>query len=278
LTKSEASFLGLLAREPKHQAEILTQIARTQGLQGKFAEAHATLNEAERLTKEARVKVRCLLERGRVYNSANQRDKARPFFLEAYELAASINDDFYTIDAAHMMAIVEPLEQQIAWHEKALGLCETTSDERAKKWLGSIMNNTAWTYHDLGRYQEALGTFQKALTWHAANGEPDKVRIAKWSMARALRSLQRYQEALDMQRKLLKECEENFIQDGYVHEELGECLLALNQPDEAKQYFAKAHSIYRKTPGLYNMKAVGSSDSINSRCNQSQSFGVNVSG
>jgi tetratricopeptide (TPR) repeat protein len=246
--KSENSFRALLAKDPEYRAEILTQIARAQSLQGKFDEAHATLDEAEHLTKDARIKVRCLLERGRAFNSANQRDKARPLFLEAYTLASNISADFYTIDAAHMIAIVEPLAEQIAWHEKALELCEATTDERAKKWLGSITNNTAWTYHDLGRFDEALETFQKALTWHEVNGKTDTIRIAKWSVARALRSLQRYQEALEIQRKLLEECETNFIQDGYVCEEIGECLLALKQNSEAKAHFAKAHEYLAQDP------------------------------
>lgn len=248
LAKSETSFRELLAKEPEHRAEILTQIARAQGLQGEFDKAHTTLDEVEHLPTDERIKVRYLLERGRVYNSAKQKEEARKLFLEAYELARSIGVDFYAIDAAHMMAIVEPLEEQIPWHEKALGLCETTTDERAKKWLGSITNNTAWTYHDLGRFEEALETFQKALAWHEANGKPDTIRIAKWSVARALRSLQHYQAALEMQQKLLKECEENFIQDGYVYEELGECLLALGQANEAKPYFAKAHEYLSQDP------------------------------
>lgn len=248
LAKSETLFRELLAKEPEHRAEILTQIARAQGLQGKFDEAHTTLDEVEHLPKDERIKVRCLLERGRVYNSANRHDKARPLFLEAYESAKSIRADFYAIDAAHMMAIVELLEQQISWHEKALELCETTPDERAKKWLGSITNNTAWTYHELGRFEEALGTFQKALVWQEANGKPDTIRIAKWSVARTLRSLQKYQEALEIQCELLEECEVNFIQDGYVYEELGECLLALEKSSEAKAYFAKAHEYLAQDP------------------------------
>jgi tetratricopeptide (TPR) repeat protein len=107
-SKSEVSFREFLSKEVAHQAEILTQTARAQGLQGKFDEAHATLDEVEHLPKDERVKVRYLLERGRLCNSAKQRDKARPLFLEAYELAKSIHADFYEIDAAHMMAIVEP--------------------------------------------------------------------------------------------------------------------------------------------------------------------------
>jgi tetratricopeptide (TPR) repeat protein len=117
-------------------------------------------------------------------------------------------------------------------------------DERAKKWLGSITNNAGWTYHDLGRYEEALETFQKALVWQEANGNPETIRIAKWSIARTMRSLQNYQEATEIQQTLLAK-EKN---DGYIYEELGECLLALGQTDEAKPYFAKAYEYLSQDP------------------------------
>lgn len=240
-SESEKAFRELLAKtkDDNARAEVLTQVARAQGLQKKFDEAHQTLDEAERLQKDDRVKVRYLLERGRVFNSSKQRDKARPLFLEAYELSKSIGADFYTIDAAHMMAIIETSDQQLHWHEVCLGLCETSTDERARKWLGSISNNAAWTYHDLGQYEKALEVFQKALAWQEVNGQPNTIRIAKWSVARTLRSLLRHKEALDIQHKLLEE-EKN---DGYIYEELGENLLALGQGDEAKPYFAKAHEL-----------------------------------
>lgn len=237
--KSEAIFRDLLLNKIGDEAEILTQIARAQGLQGNFDEAHQTLDEVERLPKDKRVQVRYLLERGRVFNSSQQRDKAKPLFLEAYELAKSISADFYSIDAAHMLAIVEPTELQLHWHEVCLELCEKTTDERAKKWLGSVTNNAGWTYHDLGSYEKALEVFQKALVWHEANGKPDTILIAKWSVARTLRSLEKYQEALEIQHRLLEEKQD----DGYIYEELGECLLAIGQADEAKFYFAKAYEI-----------------------------------
>jgi tetratricopeptide (TPR) repeat protein len=239
--ESEKKFKDLLAKvdNGNARAEVLTQIARAQGLQRNFDQAHQTLDEVESLAKDERVKVRYLLERGRVFNSSNQPNKAKPLFLEAYELAKSIKADFYTIDAAHMLAIVEPPEQQLTWHEVCFKGCNTTTDERAKTWLGSVSNNLGWTYHDMGKFEEALEAFQKALVWHEVNGKPDTIRIAKWSVARTLRSLQHYQEALDIQQKLLEE-EQN---DGYIHEELGECLLALGHAEKAKVYFAKAYEL-----------------------------------
>ena len=59
--QSEATFKDLLEISPEHQTEILSQIARAQGLQGNFEEAHTTLNEGERLSKDERVTVRYLL-------------------------------------------------------------------------------------------------------------------------------------------------------------------------------------------------------------------------
>ena len=59
---------------------MLTQIARTEGLQREFEEAHAILDTVEAmLTDEMGVpRIRYLLERGRVYNSSNQREKSKP--------------------------------------------------------------------------------------------------------------------------------------------------------------------------------------------------------
>jgi tetratricopeptide (TPR) repeat protein len=237
--KSETLFRELLLTHPEHQAEVLTQIARAQGLQGKFVEAHATLDTFKGLAHDERVQVRYLLERGRLYNSAKQKDEARPLFLGAYTLASRIKADFYTIDAAHMMVFVESPTEQIIWHEKCLALCESTQDEHAKMWLGSVTNNVAWTYHDLGRFEQALETFQKALLWQQANGKAKNIRIAKWSIARTLRSLGKYREAFDLQKNLLDDEKE----DGYIYEELGECLLAMEQIDKAKPYFANAHKL-----------------------------------
>ena len=40
------------------------------------------------------------------------------------------------------------------------------------------------------------------------------------------------------------------IPDGYNHEEIGECLLALGRPDEARPHFARAYEILSKDAWL----------------------------
>jgi hypothetical protein len=62
-------------------------------------------------------------------------------------------------------------------------------------------------------------------------------------VARALRSLNRIEEALARQLELEREFESVHETDGYVFEEIGECLLLLKRKEEARPYFAKAHEI-----------------------------------
>jgi tetratricopeptide (TPR) repeat protein len=253
--ETEAKFRALLDAASQNQAyrlELLTQIARTQGLQRKFDEAHQTLDEVEKQSAAApaRVHIRYFLERGRVFNSSKRPDQARPLFLEAWELASARGEDFYAVDAAHMMGIVEPAPEAMAWNLKALALAERSTDERARKWRGSLCNNIGWTYHDEGKYTQALDMFQRALSWREASGTPKQIRIARWCVARALRSLGRLQDALEIQRALLAEHQSAHSKDGYVYEEIGECLLALNQVDEARPYLALAYEELSQDPWL----------------------------
>jgi tetratricopeptide (TPR) repeat protein len=245
---SEISFRRLIPDENESVdtaflAELLTQIARAQGLQMKFKEAHVTLDQAESLlTKRmTRARTRYLLERGRVYNSSEEREKSEQYFIDAWKLGRTGNEDFYTVDALHMLAIVAPSDAQLSWAEAAMDVAEKSKDERAGKWLGSLYNNTGWTYHDLGEFEKALGMFEKSLAWNELHGDAERLRIARWTIARAYRSLDRLQEALDIQLALEQEIDaEGTEPDGYVYEEIGECLLVMGRDEESKPYFKRA--------------------------------------
>ncbi len=249
LLKNSAEF----TYDAGYHAELLTQIARAQGLQEKFTEAHKTLDEAEKLLTEdlKTAKVRYLLERGRVYNSSGFSDKAKPLFLEAWKFGNVNNLDLYAIDAAHMMGIVVPYQQQLEWSLKALDLTEKTEDKRAKGWLGPLYNNIGWTYHDLQEYEKALELFEKALKWRREINDEYSIRIQKWNIARTFRSLGRIDEALEIQLALKKEFEEKQLdQDGYVFEELGELYLIKDNQTEAKKYFKLAFEYLSKDKWL----------------------------
>jgi tetratricopeptide (TPR) repeat protein len=239
-SESETRFRAALEQaDPAERAELLTQIARAQGLQRRFEDALATLAEAERLLTPdtGRARIRCCLERGRVRNTSGDREAAKPDFMTAWGLARIAGDDALAVDAAHMLAIVETGEAVFEWNKRALAIAERSADERARRWQGSLHNNLGWSYHDQGDYEAALRHFQAALDFHTAAGK--NIQIAKWCVGRALRSLNRLDEALTVQEALY--AEHAVAGDGYVDEELGECLLALGRADEARRYFALAY-------------------------------------
>jgi len=246
--QTETKFLELLPQFPENdpvRLELLTQIARAQGLQREFTDAHLTLDQVEKSLSIdlSRARVRYLLERGRVFNSSKHPEEARPFFEQALTMAQELKEDFYAVDAAHMLAIVADPASSLDLNLRAIQMAESSADEKARGWLGSLYNNTGWSYHDMGDYESALEIFEKAESYFGAKGSADKLRIAKWTVARCLRSLSRIDEALSKQMALKVEFDSIGESDGYVDEEIGECLLLLKRESEAKSYFAKAYEL-----------------------------------
>lgn len=246
---SEARFRQLLSSYTTHsgeRAELLTQMARAQGLQAHFEQAHTTLDEAEQALQEdwIRARIRYYLERGRVYNSSGHVDAARSLFLDAWQLTLSCKcEDALAIDAAHMMGIVEPPSKQLDWNLRALKMAEQSDDEQARRWKASLYNNIGWTYHEQGHFEQALDYFQKALIERQASQNESDIRVARWCIARCLRSLQRIDEALAMQQALLAEFQRIGQEDGFVSEEIGECLLLQGRERDAIPYFARAYEL-----------------------------------
>ena len=250
---TESKLLAVLAKAVAsddwgYHAELLTQIARAQGLQRQFDEAHATLDRADAMIDSdmRRAKVRLLVERGRVFNSSGSADKAKPLFVEAWELASGEGIDGLAVDAAHMVAVIESGDEAITWSHKALDLANSSSDPDAQRWTGSLCNNIGWSHHSNGEYDKALIYFEQALQHRRAQGKADDIRIARWCIARCLRSLDRVEEALAVQRELEQQIAEIENPDGYVYEELAECLYALGRTDEARAHFLRAHELLSK--------------------------------
>ncbi len=254
--ETEARFRELLPAADSRsdlRLELLTQIARAQGLQRRFAEAQTTLDqvEADLTPDRLRPRIRYLLERGRVFNSSGRTEQARPFFEAAWALAeAAPGEAFYAIDAAHMLAIVVPPEEQLAWNLKALALAEGTDDARARNWLGSLYNNIGWTYHSRGEYTTALDYLQRALERRIESHDAAETLVARWCVARVRRDIGQVEEALAEQSELLAEYERLGERSGYVLEEIGECLRLLGHEATARPYFAVAYSVLAQDPWL----------------------------
>jgi tetratricopeptide (TPR) repeat protein len=270
---TEAKFREVLktaetSGDSAYLAELKTQIARTLGLQQKFDEAHELLDEVEGGLRQKRagsaltlrsgsateaspslqqwenVKVRYLLERGRVFNSSKQKDEALPLFEEAWTIGLESGLDFYAVDAAHMMAIAAPAEQVMEWNQKALALAEKSSEPKARRWRASLYNNIGWDFFSQQKYDSALAMFEKAVPARIEQQQPTELRFAKWCVAKAQRMLGRLDPALAAQHALEVEWRESGEgEDGFVFEEIAECLLSKGDASAAKPYFAKAYEL-----------------------------------
>jgi tetratricopeptide (TPR) repeat protein len=210
---------------------LLTQVARALGLQGRFAEAHDTLDQVlaepntvaepdEAPTVDAEVSIRVAIERGRLFRSAGRPDEARPCFEAAVAEARGARKDALLVDALHMVALVVPADEQKALLDGALEVARASSDAAARRWEASLLNNLGMTHADAGEWQTALAVFEQALAARQVTGKVGDVRIARWMVAWALRNLGRTGEALAIQRDLKAELVAAEEEDPYVDGEL----------------------------------------------------------
>jgi tetratricopeptide (TPR) repeat protein len=238
--QSEARFREVWERangDTCFQLEIETQIARTYSLRKRFDEAHAVLDAvlATVTAHEAstgiapKVRIRYLLERGRTYNSSGETEKARALFIEAWEMGKREHWEGLAVDAAHMVAITySGTEEAIVWNERGLERARVSQDTKAQALIPAMLNNTAWDLHTMGRFADALPAFEEALAAWTERGKVANIQIARWSVARCLRSLGRFEEALAIQHALKAEHEAAGTMDAYVLEEIGANLTALD--------------------------------------------------
>ena len=239
---SQEKFRGALSQvDPETDKErylsLMTQLARTMSLQRRFDEAHQVLDKVEaQMDREGLVEIRYLLERGRTLNSSKNPEAAVPLFEKAAALGKAVGTDFYTVDALHMLGIAALPEDRLGWNEKAIAHAEGSEDARARGWLGSLLNNTGWAYFEKENFREALALFEKTQVFYEDAGRADLENIAWWSIGKTLRMLGRLSEALEIQLRLAEK-----ESDGFIEEEIGECLLAQGDGGAARSYFQKAY-------------------------------------
>jgi len=202
IVQAEANLRALLPRAKIENRsiylQILSQIALTEAVQKKFAEAHKTLDLAEeKLSLEDRLAhVRILLERGRVFWQEGKVEEARPLFLRSFELGVDYGFDEHTVNAAHMVPFVaHSAKEKIEWNQRAVDMAENSESAGAKKWLGSLHNNLGQAFLEDKQYESAYNALAAALEYRRKEGDEPNIRVAKWAVARALRFLGRREEA-----------------------------------------------------------------------------------
>ena len=237
LDTSEERLRAQLAAETTDEgrAEVLTQLARVEGLRGVFESGEQLVVEAEELGAPAGVAaVRVDLERGRLRRSAGDREAALPLFESAYAKAVDAHEWFIAADAAHMAALAAAdREGFVEWTQRGI----TVSEEReaASYWAGPLLNNLGWEYYDAGEHELALEAFERAL--RARERDPSNraaIALAHYAVGKALRALGRSGEAILLLEQAVAWAEGEGAPDGWFHEELAEEYAAVGRPGDAR--------------------------------------------
>ena len=205
------------AEEPARTA-WLTQYVRALGLQEKYDEANRILDTLTSDDHEAATYL--ALERGRVLRSSGHPDEARPHFDAAVASARDGGLEALHIDALHMVALVAPADEQLALNLQALEVARTATEQRARDWDASLLNNIGMTHADAGHFEAALASFEEALAARERIGDPATIRVARWMIGWSLRNLDRRDEARAVQQALKAELDDIGDADQYVDEEL----------------------------------------------------------
>lgn len=201
LEATERRFREQLEREESDggRAEVITQLARVQGLRGDFDGCERLLDDAEPLAGTSPpANIRLELERGRMYRSSGDPEAAFPLFQSAFGRAEEAEEWYLAGDAAHMCAIaVDDLKLQEEWTQRGVELGER--QPAAAYWAGPLLNNLGWAYSDARKHERALELFERALD--ARRRDPDNpagIAWAQYAVAYELRELGRAAEAVPL--------------------------------------------------------------------------------
>jgi tetratricopeptide (TPR) repeat protein len=217
------------------RAEVLTQLARVEGLRGDFEAGERLVAEAEALGGESDlVATRVDLERGRLLRSSGSPEGAFPLFESAFAAASAAREWFIAADAAHMAALAAPDRKGlITWTQRGIDLAE--EQQGASYWLGSLLNNLGWEHYDAGEHELALDAFERALAARERDlGNPEAIALARYAVGKALRALGRSEEAIPLVEPAVAWARSEGSPDGWYHEELAEEYAAVGRVEDAR--------------------------------------------
>lgn len=250
--RSEQRFRDALAGARGDDALVLqTQIARSLGLRRDFDGARALLAVIGPAVAGAgpEARARHALELGRSFASATHpadavtaasKAQARAHYQQALAIAREARLDGLAVDAIHMLAFVDTAPaDQLKWADAALAVVLASDQPAAQRWQASIRNNRGVALHQLGRLDEALAEFERALALREQGSDPAAQRVARWMVAWTLRGLGRADQALALQLQLAREGDAAQQPDPYVFEELETLYRDRGDLDRAAEFAAR---------------------------------------
>ena len=145
------------------RAEVLTQLARVEGLRDDFDASERLLEEAEGLAGSSEVaRVRIDLERGRKLRSSGHPAAALPLFESAHARASDDGQvEELGAERLELPISVDNVDATEQWTQRGLDFGERRP--AAAYWAGPLLNNLGWAYYDAGDHRRALELFEQAL-------------------------------------------------------------------------------------------------------------------
>ncbi len=247
LDLSERRFMEQLDREADDagRAEVLTQLARVQGLRGAFDRGGELLDEAMQVgAGHAAVEVRVELERGRLLRSSGDPAGAYSLFVVAFERGGAAGEHYLAGDAAHMAALAAPDDEGFrVWTTRGIELGER--EPAAAYWRGPLLNNLGWLLHERGAHDEALSVFERALAVREERPADEyAVELARYAVAVALRAAGRPAEAADQAERAVAWSLRSGRDAPYFHEELAEDYAAVGRAEAAAEQARRALELF----------------------------------
>ena len=247
LDLSERRFTEQLEREADDagRAEVLTQLARVEGLRDAFERCGDLLDEAERVgggepswtcawpSSAAGCCVR-----------AATRPAAYPLFVSAFERGTAAGEYYLAATRRTWRRSQRRTTRAFAPGRRA-GSSSASGKPAAAYWRGPLLNNLGWTLHERGRERRGAGGVRARPC--GSRGRPVgrvRVEIARYAVAVALRAVGRASEAADQSERAVAWSLRSGRDAPYFHEELAEDYAALGRVEAAAEHARRALELF----------------------------------
>jgi tetratricopeptide (TPR) repeat protein len=232
----DAAISAHLEDNYSNMSEALAMVARCHLIRGEKEAGRSWLERARGVAREDEPLgwSRYLGVRGRFEWKDEKLDEAKKTFVAMYDYCVEKKLFDRAVDAAHMVAIVAPKEEQETWALKGIKAAEAGGFDG---WLGPLWNNLGWSYEEQGEYPKMLEALRKAREYHYKGAQELPKLIADWAVAKAYRLNNKLTEARELQTKTLewaKKLSAEKPEDAERAEWIGSCKWELGELDAAE--------------------------------------------
>ena len=213
------------------RAELLTQLARVDGLRGDFEEGERRVREAEALAGSSqRAGIRIDLERGRLLK-LERRSRGRAPAVRACDRARRRSKES---SSSRRMRRTWPRSRLrprgAARVDEARHRDLAESGDGGRYWVGPLLNNLGWDQFEAGEHEAALASFEQALEHRLGDPENrEAIAFGRYAVAKAQQALGRHAEAAEQLELAVAWTEAEGAPDGWYHEALAESAAALGR-------------------------------------------------